>query len=64
MMNCSAPGMHFGLYRPWGIDTKWKTKGGWFHTDQNAVRRPGKVCVQGNAHHSSCRCLLTHVRSK
>lgn len=36
-----------GIFRPWGINPRWKTKGGWFHTDQNSVRRPGKVCVQG-----------------
>jgi len=37
------------VFRPWAYNSKWKTKGGWYHVDQNSHRpgRKGKVCVQG-----------------
>mmetsp|Transcript_34320 Transcript_34320/g.61246 ORF Transcript_34320/g.61246 Transcript_34320/m.61246 type:complete len:328 (-) Transcript_34320:300-1283(-) len=35
-----------GMFRPWSVDPKWKTSGGWFHADQS-LRRKGRVCVQG-----------------
>ena len=36
-------------FRPWQHDPSWRTRGGWYHVDQNATRpgRAGKVCVQG-----------------
>jgi len=35
------------LFRPYGYKEEWKTKGGWFHVDQNSKLLPGKCCVQG-----------------
>jgi len=39
----------FNLFRPWGYDENWITKGGWFHLDQNGnnPKRKGFQCVQG-----------------
>lgn len=39
----------FNLFRPWAYDQGWKTKGGWFHVDQNGnnPKRKGFECVQG-----------------
>lgn len=37
----------FNSFRPWTFDPTWKTRGGWFHVDQNALFKPDKVCVQG-----------------
>jgi len=39
----------FNLFRPWGYDKGWRTKGGWFHVDQNGNNpdRQGFQCVQG-----------------
>lgn len=34
-------------FRPWRFDSTWRTKGGWFHVDQNPNTKPGRVCVQG-----------------
>ena len=35
------------LFRPYAVEPEWRTKGGWFHVDQNAKLLPGKCCVQG-----------------
>ena len=37
-----------GLYRPWHREGAghWKTKGGWWHIDQDARKKPGFECVQ------------------
>ena len=39
------------VFRPWSAHRHWKTMGGWWHVDQNALNpdepRRGKVCVQG-----------------
>lgn len=39
------------VFRPWSANRHWKTMGGWWHVDQNALNpdepRQGKVCVQG-----------------
>jgi len=39
----------FNLFRPWAYNKKWRTKGGWFHVDQNGnnPKRKGFQCVQG-----------------
>jgi len=39
----------FNLFRPWAYDEGWRTKGGWFHIDQNGnnPKRKGFQCVQG-----------------
>ncbi|GAB5370269.1 hypothetical protein AAMO2058_001478100, partial [Amorphochlora amoebiformis] len=37
----------FGAFRPWAYDKRWKTRGGWFHVDQNPYYKPGMHCVQG-----------------
>lgn len=36
-------------FRPWRYRPEWRTNGGWYHIDQNALRprRQGKICVQG-----------------
>lgn len=36
-----------GVYRPLSVSSKWKTKGGWYHVDQNASTTPLFDCVQG-----------------
>lgn len=38
------------LFRPYAINDEWRTKGGWFHVDQNAKLLPGKCCVQGSVY--------------
>jgi len=37
------------MYRPWKYNAKWKTKGKWWHLDQNArnPRSKGKQSIQG-----------------
>lgn len=37
------------VFRPWQYKREWATHGGWWHTDQNALKldRQGKRCVQG-----------------
>uniref|UniRef100_A0A7S1ZH69 Phytanoyl-CoA dioxygenase n=1 Tax=Ditylum brightwellii TaxID=49249 RepID=A0A7S1ZH69_9STRA len=37
------------VFRPWQYDNDWKTRGGWYHIDQNAFNpgKEGKCCVQG-----------------
>jgi len=37
------------LFRPWKLNSSWKTHAGWFHVDQNALLEGGSgfVCVQG-----------------
>uniref|UniRef100_A0A0G4FG15 Phytanoyl-CoA dioxygenase n=1 Tax=Chromera velia CCMP2878 TaxID=1169474 RepID=A0A0G4FG15_9ALVE len=42
---CSFDG--FGAFRPWRLNPKWKTQGGWWHVDQNPISKPDRVCVQG-----------------
>jgi len=39
----------FNLFRPWAYEEEWRTKGGWFHVDQNGnnPKRKGFQCVQG-----------------
>eukprot|EP00466_Bigelowiella_natans_P002039 jgi/Bigna1/90374/estExt_fgenesh1_pg.C_680075 len=37
----------FGVFRPWSYKKTWRTKGGWYHVDQNPVHKPGLHCVQG-----------------
>mmetsp|Transcript_1327 Transcript_1327/g.2226 ORF Transcript_1327/g.2226 Transcript_1327/m.2226 type:complete len:381 (-) Transcript_1327:330-1472(-) len=37
----------FGAFRPWKYKSSWRTRGGWFHVDQNAKYKPGKCCIQG-----------------
>eukprot|EP00299_Pterocystis_sp_00344_P014370 c7111_g1_i6.p1 GENE.c7111_g1_i6~~c7111_g1_i6.p1 ORF type:complete len:314 (-),score=48.73 c7111_g1_i6:40-981(-) len=34
-------------FRPWQFNEEWKTVGGWYHTDQNAMRSSGFQCAQG-----------------
>ncbi|CAF3425921.1 unnamed protein product [Rotaria socialis] len=36
-----------GIFRDWRYDATWKTKGGWFHVDQNPVCKPDRCCIQG-----------------
>ena len=36
-----------GVYRDWRYDSRWKTKGGWYHVDQNPIKKPDRCCVQG-----------------
>lgn len=36
-----------GIFRPWQYNLSWKTKGGWFHVDQNFLTKQGKHCIQG-----------------
>lgn len=36
-----------GVFRDWRYNPQWKTKGGWFHVDQNPVAKPDRCCVQG-----------------
>ena len=36
-----------GIYRDWRYDRQWKTKGAWYHVDQNPVIKPDRCCVQG-----------------
>ena len=38
-------------FRPWKNNQDWKTKGGWWHVDQNSLKgeqRRGRVCVQAS----------------
>merc|ERR1712048_1379193 len=35
------------VFRPYALNPEWKTKGGWYHVDQNGKSLPGKQCVQG-----------------
>jgi hypothetical protein len=37
------------VFRPWQYKREWKTLGGWWHADQNALKidRQGRRCVQG-----------------
>lgn len=46
---CSFDGLN--VFRPWsagsGGKAHWRTRGGWFHVDQNPRLRPGRHCVQG-----------------
>lgn len=39
----------FNLFRPWAYEEAWRTKGGWFHVDQNGnnPERGDFQCVQG-----------------
>ncbi|CAF1076364.1 unnamed protein product [Rotaria sordida] len=36
-----------GVFRDWRYDSKWKTKSGWYHVDQNPVLKPNRCCIQG-----------------
>ncbi len=36
-----------GLYRDWRYNSKWKTKAGWYHVDQNPIQKPNRCCIQG-----------------
>jgi hypothetical protein len=36
-----------GVYRDWRYDSKWKTKAGWYHVDQNPISKPNRCCIQG-----------------
>jgi hypothetical protein len=36
-----------GVYRDWRYDSKWKTKAGWYHVDQNPILKPNRCCIQG-----------------
>lgn len=36
-----------GATRPLEYNPDWKTRGGWFHFDQNGYVKKGRVCVQG-----------------
>ncbi len=38
-----------GVFRPWhpNYHPEWKTHSGWFHCDQNPIRKPNRACVQG-----------------
>eukprot|EP00558_Chaetoceros_sp_UNC1202_P008450 CAMPEP_0197238956 /NCGR_PEP_ID=MMETSP1429-20130617/5455_1 /TAXON_ID=49237 /ORGANISM="Chaetoceros sp., Strain UNC1202" /LENGTH=439 /DNA_ID=CAMNT_0042698247 /DNA_START=3 /DNA_END=1322 /DNA_ORIENTATION=+ len=44
---CSFDGAN--VFRPWQFKSEWKTRGGWFHVDQNAYNpgKSGRTCVQG-----------------
>lgn len=37
------------VFRPWKKEKSWRTKGSWWHVDQNAYHedKRGRVCVQG-----------------
>jgi len=35
------------VFRPWALEPRWRTQGGWYHVDQNHIYKPGKHCVQG-----------------
>lgn len=37
------------VFRPWQYNREWLTHGGWWHTDQNALKvgRQGRRCIQG-----------------
>jgi len=37
----------FCLHRPYEYNSAWKTKGNWYHLDQNGWYKPSKLCVQG-----------------
>jgi len=39
----------FGVFRPYQYNSDWKTKSGWWHVDQNGIKKPGKQCIQGMA---------------
>lgn len=43
-----------GTFRPVEYKQSWRTKGGWFHIDQNLYSKKGRHCVQGlmNLFHS------------
>jgi len=30
----------------WRYDSKWKTKAGWYHVDQNPILKPNRCCIQ------------------
>jgi hypothetical protein len=48
-------------FRPWRHNPSWKTKGGWWHVDQNSLKgeqRRGRVCVQAN---HTCPSLSTRT---
>jgi len=32
-----------GAFRPWQIDASWKSKGGWYHVDQNGLILPSMI---------------------
>jgi len=36
-----------GLMRPTNFDANWKTAGGWYHVDQNGMKKRGDCCFQG-----------------
>jgi hypothetical protein len=36
-----------GVFRPVEYKHTWRTKGGWFHIDQNLYQKKGRHCVQG-----------------
>jgi hypothetical protein len=36
-----------GVYRDWRYDSRWRTKAGWYHVDQNPVQKPNRCCIQG-----------------
>mmetsp|Transcript_24768 Transcript_24768/g.49273 ORF Transcript_24768/g.49273 Transcript_24768/m.49273 type:complete len:418 (-) Transcript_24768:48-1301(-) len=44
---CSFDGAN--VFRPWQYDSNWKTRGGWYHVDQNAYNlgKSDRSCVQG-----------------
>lgn len=36
-----------GIFRPPEVNPKWKTRGAWYHIDQNCYKRPGLNAIQG-----------------
>lgn len=36
-----------GIFRPPEFNPKWKTRGAWYHIDQNLYKRPGLNAIQG-----------------
>ncbi len=36
-----------GVFRPPSVNKKWRTKGGWYHVDQNGLLKPDLECIQG-----------------
>ncbi|CAF1152550.1 unnamed protein product [Adineta ricciae] len=36
-----------GCFRNWHINPEWKTRGGWYHCDQNPSSKPDRCSIQG-----------------
>jgi len=36
-----------GAFRPPEVSTDWLTSGGWYHVDQNGIKKKYKCCIQG-----------------